>query len=135
MVNNWAHTKKFIIFLVTLFRIGFFLSVAYLTVANLARPRISVRCQVSVMSQHLVRFHSFCWIIGGHTIHPPIEGLLLCSSKLWIHLCPSIPPSICNTVFSRLPLHKIAQMGHQHCRTFLKIGLLGFFEIAPDDRH
>ena len=30
--------------LVTLFRVGFFLSVAYLTVANLARLGISVHC-------------------------------------------------------------------------------------------
>ena len=53
-----------------------FLSVAYLTVANLARLGISVHCQVSVRSQYLVRFLSQCWITGGHTIHPPIEGLL-----------------------------------------------------------
>ena len=33
----------------------FFLSVAYLTVANLARLGISVHCQVSVRSQYLVR--------------------------------------------------------------------------------
>ena len=46
--------------LVTLFRFrGFFVCVAYLTVANLARLGISVH-----------------WITGGHTIHPPIEGLL-----------------------------------------------------------
>ena len=53
-----------------------FLSVAYLTVANLARLGISVHCQVSVRSQCLVRLLSQCWITGGHTIHPPIEGLL-----------------------------------------------------------
>ena len=53
-----------------------FLSVAYLKVANLARLEISVHCQVSVRSQYLVRLLSQCWITGGHTIHPPIEGLL-----------------------------------------------------------
>ena len=35
-------------FLVTLFRVGFFCSVAYLTVANLARLGVSGHCQVSV---------------------------------------------------------------------------------------
>ena len=54
----------------------FFLSVAYLTVANLARLGISVHCQVSGRSQYLVRLLSQCWITGGHTIHPPIERLL-----------------------------------------------------------
>ena len=53
-----------------------FVSIAYLTVANLARLGISVHCQVSVRSQYLVRLLSQCWITGGHTIHPPIEGLL-----------------------------------------------------------
>ena len=52
------------------------LSVAYLTAANLARLRIPVQCQVSVRSQYLVRLLSQCWITGGHTIHPPMEGLL-----------------------------------------------------------
>ena len=28
------------------------------------------------MSQYLVRLVSLCWITGGHTVHPPIEGLL-----------------------------------------------------------
>ena len=63
-------------FLVTLFRVGGFLFVAYLTVANLARLVISVHCQVSVRSKYLLRFLYQCWITGGHTIHPPIEGLL-----------------------------------------------------------
>ena len=53
-----------------------FLSVAYLAVANLARLGISVHCQASVRSQCLVRLLSQCWITGGHTIHPSIEGLL-----------------------------------------------------------
>ena len=53
-----------------------FLSVAYLTVANLARRGISVHCQVSVRSQYLVRILSQCWITVDHTIHPPIKGLL-----------------------------------------------------------
>ena len=53
-----------------------FLSVAYLAVANLARIGISVHCQASARSQCLVRLLSQCWITGGHTIHPPIEGLL-----------------------------------------------------------
>ena len=63
-------------YLFTLFRVGYFLSVAYLTVANLARLGISVYCQVPVRSQYSVRLLSQCWITGGHTIHPPIEGLL-----------------------------------------------------------
>ena len=63
-------------FLVTLFRFGVFLSVAYLTVANLARLGILVRCLVSVRSQYLVRILSQCWITDGHTVHPPIEVLL-----------------------------------------------------------
>ena len=50
--------------------------VANIIVANLARLGILVHCQVSVRSQYLVRFLSQCWITGGHTIHPPIEGLL-----------------------------------------------------------
>ena len=37
-----------------------FCSTAYLTVANLARLRISVHCQVSVRSQHLVKLHCQC---------------------------------------------------------------------------
>ena len=53
-----------------------FLSVAYLAVANLARLGISVHCQASVRSQCLVRLLSQCWITGGRTVHPPIEGLL-----------------------------------------------------------
>ena len=67
---------------VTLFRVGFvffvflFLAVAYLMVANLARLVIWVRCQVSFRSQYLVRLLSQRWVTGGHTIHPPIEGLL-----------------------------------------------------------
>ena len=43
---------------------GFFLSVAYLMVANLARLKISVHCQVSVRSQYLVRIFSMAWITG-----------------------------------------------------------------------
>ena len=53
-----------------------FLSVADLTVDNLALLGISVHCQVSVTSQYLVRLLSQCWVTGGHTIHPPIKGLL-----------------------------------------------------------
>ena len=52
------------------------LSVAYLTVANLAQLGISVHCLVSVRSQHLARLLSQRWITGGHTIHQPIERLL-----------------------------------------------------------
>ena len=53
------------------------LSVAYLKVTNLTRLGILVHCQVLVSSQYLVRLLSQCWITGGHTIHPPIEGMLL----------------------------------------------------------
>ena len=53
-----------------------FLSVAQLTVANLAQFEISVHWQVSVRQQYLVRLLSQCWITGGHSIYPPIEGLL-----------------------------------------------------------
>ena len=51
-----------------------FLSVA--AVANLVQIGISIHCQVSARSQYLVRFLSLYWITGGHTVHPPIEGLL-----------------------------------------------------------
>ena len=54
-----------------------FLSISYLTVADLARLGISVFRQVSAICQCLVRFLSLCWITTGHTIHPPIEALLL----------------------------------------------------------
>ena len=53
-----------------------FLSVAYLTVADLSRLGISVHCQASVRFQYLVRLLSYCWITGGHTIYPPVEELL-----------------------------------------------------------
>ena len=49
-----------------------FLFIAYLTVVNLVRLGISVHCQVSGRSQYLVRLLSWCWITGGHTIHPAI---------------------------------------------------------------
>ena len=52
------------------------LSVAQLTVVNLVRLGISVRCQVSVRPQYLVGFFSLGWITDRHTTHPPIEGLL-----------------------------------------------------------
>ena len=45
-------------------------------VANLDQLGISVHCQVSVRSQYLVRLLSLVLDYGGHTIHPPIEGLL-----------------------------------------------------------
>ena len=51
-----------------------FLSVAYLTVANLARLGIPVHCYVSV--RYIVRLLSQCCITGGHTIQPTIEVLL-----------------------------------------------------------
>ena len=53
-----------------------FSSVAYFTVANSARHEISIHCQVSIRSQYLFRLLSQCWITGGHTIHPLIEGIL-----------------------------------------------------------
>ena len=59
------------VFLVTLFWVGF-LNVVYFAVANLVRLRISV----SGRSQDFVRILSLCWITDGHTIHPPIEGVL-----------------------------------------------------------
>ena len=52
-----------------------FLSIGYLTAANLARLVISVHCLVSGRSQYLVRLLSLCPITEGHTIYPPIEGL------------------------------------------------------------
>ena len=45
-----------------------FLSVAFLTAANLARRGISVYCYVTVRSQYLVKLLSLCWITGGQTI-------------------------------------------------------------------
>ena len=58
------------VFWFCLFRVGFFLSVAYLTVANSALRGFSVLCWVTVTVQYLVRFLSLCWITGGH--NPPI---------------------------------------------------------------
>ena len=46
------------------------------TATNLAPLQISVHCQALVRSQYLVRLFSLCWIKGGHTIHPPIKGLI-----------------------------------------------------------
>ena len=46
-VFDFLVTLFFFYFLVTLFRVGFFLSVAYLTAANLARLGNSVHCYVS----------------------------------------------------------------------------------------
>ena len=43
---------------------------------SLARLGISVHCYVTVSPQYLVRFLSLRWITGGHTIHPPVEGML-----------------------------------------------------------
>ena len=54
-----------------------FLSVPGLEVAKLARLSISFQCKVSVRSPYLVSFLFLCWITSGHTIHPPIEGLLV----------------------------------------------------------
>ena len=42
--SGGAHKLTMSFFLVTLFRVGFFLAVAYLMVSNLARLGISVRC-------------------------------------------------------------------------------------------
>ena len=52
-----------------------FLSIGYLTAANLVRLVISVHCLVSGRSQYLVRLLSLCPITGGHTIYPHVEGL------------------------------------------------------------
>ena len=75
-VTNADNFIVFFIFLQFLYLESRFLSVAYLTVANLARLGISVHCQDSVRSHYLVRLFSQCWITGGHTIHPPVRGLL-----------------------------------------------------------
>ena len=48
------------------------MNVVYLVVANLVRRRISVTGR----SQDFIRLFSLCWIIDGHTIHPPVEGVL-----------------------------------------------------------
>ena len=80
------------------------LSVAYLTVANLARLGILVHCQVSVRSQYLVRLLSQCWMTGNRTIHPPFEGLSPptgieptplqnSASKQLDYRCMPLPPS------------------------------------------
>ena len=45
-----------------------FLSVAYLTVPNLARLEISIHCQVSVRSQYLAWLLSQCWIRWSHNL-------------------------------------------------------------------
>ena len=43
-LKSYKRNPIFFFFLVTLFRVGFLLSVAYLTVANLARLGILVQC-------------------------------------------------------------------------------------------
>ena len=45
-----------------------------LTLRQLIQPDLESR--FIVRSQYLVRLLSQCWITGGHTIHPPVEGLL-----------------------------------------------------------
>ena len=64
------------IILKTLFYYLIIFYLLYLELGFFFRLGVSVQCQVSVRSQYLVRLLSFCWITGGHTIHPPIEGLL-----------------------------------------------------------
>ena len=60
-----------------LFRVGFLsLSVAYLRYLIQSDLEYPLIVQVSVRSQYFVRLLSQCWITGGPTIHPPIEGLL-----------------------------------------------------------
>ena len=39
--------------------------------------RITVRCNFLARSQYLVRILSLWWITGGHTVHQPLEWLLL----------------------------------------------------------
>ena len=75
LLNVGSGVYLFIYFQLLYLESGF-LSVAYLTVANLARLEISVHCQVSVRSQFLVRPFSQCWITVSHTIRPPIEELI-----------------------------------------------------------
>ena len=52
------------------------LPVALFMLAHLVRFGFSVRCQVSVKFQYLVKFLSLYWTTGSQTIHPPIEGML-----------------------------------------------------------
>ena len=98
-----------------------FLSVAYLAVANLARIGISVHCQVSIRSQYLVRLLSLCWITDGHTMHPPLKGLL--------------PPTGIETTPFRNLVSKLAGLqvhsttpGYTHCHFLpeLHLRLVGF---------
>ena len=57
-----------------------FLSLAYLTVANLNRCGISIHYQVSERPQYLVKLSSLVTVTVGHTINPPIKGLLTSTS-------------------------------------------------------
>ena len=69
-------SKTVVFFFELLYLESDFLSVDYRAVASLAGLGISVHCEVSDRSQYLFRFVYLCWITGGHTVHPPIEGLL-----------------------------------------------------------
>ena len=50
------------LFLFTLFRVGFFLPVAYPTVANLARLGISVHCNYSTIYTIIRQDHDFVFL-------------------------------------------------------------------------
>ena len=52
------------LFLFTLFRVGFFLPVAYLTVANLARLGISVHCNYSTIYTIIRQDHDFVFFFS-----------------------------------------------------------------------
>ena len=62
------------VFLVTLFRIGFF--TRSLLYNSWFSPTWNRGSLLGLRFQYLVRLLSLCWITGGHTIHPPIELLL-----------------------------------------------------------
>ena len=47
---------------------------------------------MSSRSLYLVRFLTFCWVTGGHTIHPPIERLT--TNWYWAHIALKLPPAV-----------------------------------------
>ena len=66
----------FFFFYLLYLELGFFLTVIYLTVANLAPLEIWIHCQVIVGSQYSIRLPSLFQFRGGLTIHSLVKGLL-----------------------------------------------------------
>ena len=69
-----SNKKRMCFFQLLYLESGYFIFYLQLTLRQLIQPDLESR--FIVRSQYLVRLLSQCWITGGHTIHPPIKGLL-----------------------------------------------------------